>query len=75
MPSSQSFSMIHRRISDSAPPAAPENSGEPENTIASRVPPSMMSGVAGSSATGFILLIMCIRNSSDPSETRGRPGP
>ena len=39
MASSQSFSMIQRRISDSPDPAAPVNSGEPLKTIASREPP------------------------------------
>ncbi len=68
MPSSQSFSMIQRRISDSPPPAAPANSGDPENTMASRVPPSVP-------CTGFIFDSMCSRNRNEPSETRGRPGP
>ena len=40
MPSSQSFSRIHRRISDSPDPAPPVNRGEPLKTIASRDPPS-----------------------------------
>ena len=66
MASSQSFSRIQRRISDSPDPAPPENSGEPLNTIASRVPPS---------ATGFILEIMCCRNRNEPSLMRGRPAP
>ncbi len=62
MPSSMSDSMIQRRIPDSPEPAAPENSGEPESTIPIREP-------------CFILAIMCCRNSSEPSLTRGRPAP
>ena len=41
MPSSQSFSMIQRRISLSPEPAPPVNSGEPLKTIARRPPPSL----------------------------------
>ena len=63
MPSSQSFSRIQRRISDSPDPAWPENSGEPESTMPTREP------------AGFIFDSMCWRKSSDPSETRGRPAP
>jgi hypothetical protein len=63
---SQSFSMIHRRISLSPLPAAPVNSGEPLNTIARREPPC--SGV-------FIFEIMCWRNKKLPSLIRGRPAP
>ena len=40
MASSQSFSMIQRRISLSPPPASPVNSGEPLKTMAMRLPPS-----------------------------------
>ena len=40
MASSQSFSMIQRRISLSPDPAAPVNSGEPLKTMARRLPPS-----------------------------------
>ena len=40
MASSQSFSMIHRRISLSPLPASPVNSGDPLKTIAIRLPPS-----------------------------------
>lgn len=58
--------MIHRRISDSPDPAPPENSGEPDSTIASRDPPP-------AAEAGFILLIMCCRNSNDPSLIRGNP--
>jgi hypothetical protein len=63
MPSSQSFSRIQRRISDSPDPACPENSGDPDRTIPTRDP------------AGFMWESMCCRNSSDPSETRGRPAP
>ena len=41
MASSQSFSMIQRRISLSPEPASPVNSGEPLKTMASREPPSL----------------------------------
>ena len=58
--------MIQRRISDSPDPAAPVNSGEPLNTIATRLPPS---------DGAFIFEIMCWRNSSDPSLMRGSPAP
>ncbi len=64
--SSQSFSMIQRRISDSPEPAAPVNSGEPLKTMASREPPS---------DSGFILAIMCCRNRNEPSLIRGSPAP
>ena len=40
MASSQSFSMIQRRISLSPLPASPVNSGLPLKTIAMRLPPS-----------------------------------
>ena len=40
MASSQSFSMIQRRISLSPDPASPVKSGEPLKTMASRPPPS-----------------------------------
>ena len=41
MASSQSFSMIQRRISLSPPPASPVKSGEPLKTMARRLPPSL----------------------------------
>ena len=44
------------------------NNGEPLRTIAKRLPPSQL-------LTGCIFEIRCSRNSSDPSDTRGRPGP
>ena len=66
MPSSQSFSRIQRRISDSPDSAAPVNSGEPLKTIASRAPLS---------STGSIFEIMCCRNRNDPSLIRGSPAP
>ena len=66
MASSQSFSMIQRRISDSPDPAAPVNSGEPLNTIASREPPC---------SGRLILAIMCWRNRKLPSLMRGSPAP
>ena len=58
--------MIQRRISDSPDPAAPVNSGEPLNTIASREPPSVM---------GFIFEIMCWMNRKLPSLILGVPAP
>jgi hypothetical protein len=42
------------------------NNGEPLRTIPNRLPPS---------DAGRIFDSRCIRNSSDPSLTRGRPGP
>ena len=66
MPSSQSFSMIQRRISLSPEPAPPVNSGEPLKTMASRPPPS---------SGRFSLLIMCWRKRNEPSLMRGRPAP
>ena len=66
MASSQSFSMIQRRISDSPAPAPPVNSGDALKTIARRLPP--FSG-------GFIFENMCWRNSSEPSLILGRPAP
>ncbi len=66
MASSQSFSMIQRRISDSPEPAAPVNSGEPLKTIARREPPS---------SGRFIFEIMCCRNRKLPSLIRGSPAP
>src|SRR5579864_9769919 len=50
--SSQSLSMIQRRISLSPDPASPVNNGEPLNTIARREP------------SGFIFEIMCMRKRS-----------
>ena len=41
MASSQSFSMIHRRISLSPDPASPVNRGDPLKTMARRLPPSV----------------------------------
>ena len=65
MASSMSFSISQRRISLSPEAAAPVNSGDPLNTMASREPlPSRLN-----------LDIMCWRNSSDPSLTRGSPAP
>ena len=61
-----SLSMIQRRISDSPEPAAPVNSGDPLNTIATRAPPS---------SGRFIFEIMCCRNRKLPSLMRGRPAP
>ena len=69
MASSQSFSRIHLRISDSPEPAAPVKSGEPLKTIAIREPPPPFT------STGFIFEIMCWRKSSEPSLIRGRPAP
>ena len=66
MASSQSFSMIQRRISDSPEPAAPVNRGEPLKTMARREPPC---------SAGRIFEIMCCRNSSEPSLMRGKPAP
>ena len=63
MPSSQSFSRIQRRISDSPDPACPEKSGDPDRTIPTREP------------VGFMCESMCWRKRNDPSETRGRPAP
>jgi hypothetical protein len=70
MASSQSFSMIQRRISLSPEPAPPVNSGEPLKTMAMRLPP--WSPV---DSPGFIFESMCSRNSSEPSFLRGRPAP
>src|SRR5271168_3902034 len=66
--SSRSLSMIHCLMLDSPDPAPPVKSGEPFSTMARRLPPSPP-------RTGCILEMRCSRNSSDPSETRGRPGP
>ena len=65
MPSSQSFSIIHRRISLSPEPAAPVKSGEPLKTISRRPPPS--SGRRS-------LLIMCCKNRNEPPLILGRTG-
>ncbi len=70
MASSQSFSMIHLRMSLSPEPAPPVKSGEPENTMARREPCLCSVGRTGSN-----LLIMCCRKSSAPSLTRGSPAP
>ena len=56
---------------DSPDPAPPVNSGEPLSTMAARPAAWFSSAEPGSR----ILEIMCMRNSSEPSETRGRPGP
>ena len=66
MASSQSFSMIQRRISLSPPPASPVKSGEPLKTMARRLPPS---------CGARILASMCWRKRSAPSLTRGVPAP
>ena len=58
--------MIQRRISDSPDPAAPVNSGEPLNTIATLDPPS---------SGRFIFEIMCCKNKKLPSLIRGSPAP
>ena len=62
--------MTQRRISDSPEPARPLNSGEPLRTIAARPRTFSSSG-----STVRILSIRWSRNSIDPSETAGRPGP
>ena len=68
--SSQSFSMIHRRISLSPEPAPPVNRGEPLKTMARREPFLRSAG-----ATGSNFAIMCCRKSSEPSVMRGSPAP
>ena len=70
--SSQSFSMIQRRMLDGPPPALPEKSGEPLNTTAILDPSP---GFLGSSGLACILEIICCRNSSDPSSMSGVPAP
>ena len=68
--SSKSDSMTQRRISDSPDPARPVNNGDPLRTIAAR--PRTF---ASSGSTVRILSIRWSRNSMDPSETAGTPGP
>jgi hypothetical protein len=64
--STTSFSSTWRRISLSPEPAPPVNSGEPLSTMPMRLPPS---------CAGCIFDSRCSRNSSEPSEMRGRaPG-
>jgi hypothetical protein len=63
----QSFSMIRCRMFDSSATAL-VNTGEPLSSMARRLPPSPF-------LRGFIFEIRCNRNSSNPSETRRRPGP
>ena len=70
MASSQSFSMIHLRMSLSPEPAPPVKSGEPLKTMARREPCLCSVGRTGSN-----LPIMCCRKSSEPSLTRGSPAP
>ena len=70
MASSQSFSMIHLRMSLSPEPAPPVKSGEPLKTMASREPCFCSAGRTGSN-----LETMCCRKSSEPSLTRGSPAP
>ena len=56
---------------DSPDPAPPVNSGEPFSTIAPRPATAFGSPGFGSRSAPT----RCMRNSSDPSDTRGRPGP
>ena len=64
--SSQSFSIIHLRISLSPDPAPPVNIGELANMTTRREPPPEPDDSAR-------LLHMCCRNSSELSLTRGKP--
>ena len=56
---------------DSPEPGPPVNNGEPLRTMAAR-PAAVSAELAAGSR---IVEIKCMRNSSEPSETRGRPGP
>ena len=62
--------MIQRRMLLSPDPAPPVNSGEPENTMASREPCLCSFGRTGSN-----LAIMCWRKRREPSFTLGSPAP
>ncbi len=66
MASSQSFSMIQRRISDSPELAPPVKSGEPL-----RMMPMKLWDSSGS----FIRAMRCCKKSICPSDLRGVPAP